>query len=145
MSRKDERFAGLPLVPCYPGERKKLEPGRAWALHWWPEDEDLRVLLEQFCETPGAERAGALLVDGWDLASDGRSSIEPLTAVADRLPSLTALRLGDGPYRMASEIMSMHQGDVTPLLRGTPGWNGCRCTGPSVWSWRRCGMRRSGS
>ncbi|HMA37220.1 MAG TPA: STM4015 family protein [Chloroflexia bacterium] len=121
------RFAGYRVVEWRPGhplaqaETTAYRIGQAWdekhALPW-------PAKLDAFLADPASRQVPALVVGPWwDLDEGTAGTVElvvsALVAAQARLPSLTALFLGD-VVSEENEISWIEQGDLSPLLTAYP-------------------------
>lgn len=119
MSKNVERFAGLPMAPCYAGETKRVDGAHAWRVYFFDTDITAASEVERFVGLPGAADVTALVLENWHYMGHD-SPMPAIVAAADQLPNLTALCVGHGPYEMSSDILLWAEDDVTPVLRAYP-------------------------
>jgi hypothetical protein len=114
-------FAGLPVQDF--AEGAEVTADHAWRVRVdFEPDEPWLDVFEQFVGAKGAAGVRAFIVGNWGEVSTGTDSaeiVEALVAARERLPSLSALFVGDLVME-ESEISWIHQSDMAPILSAYP-------------------------
>ncbi|MEV7773816.1 STM4015 family protein [Kitasatospora sp. NPDC086791] len=129
-----ERFHGLPVLDFVealeaageqhgPEARRLPDAGSvAWRINLGYDSEaTFAERWQQFLDTVDTERVTAVVIGQWspEEPDSFREPMEAVVAVADRLPALRALFVGDITYEQC-EISWIQQCDITPLLTAFP-------------------------
>jgi len=120
------KFAGKPVEDYHAGQ-SKIKPGskvyRIRSEYRWGEVENTFLInFQSFLKQRDVGKATALVIGGWDGATDGglpTAAVEQLVGVRDRLPKLKTLFFGDITYQ-EYEISWLRQGDVSSLFSAYP-------------------------
>lgn len=126
-------LAGCPVRDYTPGERLPDAADVAWRLRLQADGTSfVDDHLLPFLEEPDAAQVRALVIGRWadDPSVDSSELVVELVDLADRLPELRALFLGD-ITESEWEISSIRHGDVTALAEAFPALEDYRIRGGS--------------